>query len=100
MPGRAWRYVITNEKIIAKQDMQWKLIPKLAPWMGVFNERLVGVTIRASEKPYALSFKLLQNIKLSLLHFHPSPPIPLSFLKKDASLKRYLEASMSQLSFC
>ena len=51
MPGRAWRYVATNEKIIAKQDIQWKLITKFAPWMGVFNVRLVGVTIRASEKP-------------------------------------------------
>ena len=41
MPGQAWRYVATDKKIqdcLAKQDIQWKFITELAPWMGVFNE--------------------------------------------------------------
>ena len=35
---------------ISKQGIQWRLIVELAPWMGCFYERLVGLTKRALRK--------------------------------------------------
>ena len=43
----------TNDEVdnyLSKQGIQWKLIVELAPWMGGFYERLVGLTKRALRK--------------------------------------------------
>ena len=57
---KAWRNIVTDERIqdfLAKQGIQWQFIIELAPWMGGFYERLVGLTKRALRK--TLGSKLL-----------------------------------------
>ena len=38
------------DDFLSKQGIQWKFIVELAPWMGGFYERLVGLTKRALRK--------------------------------------------------
>jgi len=62
---KAWRDVVTDERIqdfLAKQDIKWKFIIKLAPWMGGLYERLVGLTKRALRK--TIGSKLLTQRRL------------------------------------
>ena len=37
-------------EFVAYQGIQWKFITELAPWMGGFYERLIGLTKRALKK--------------------------------------------------
>ena len=51
--GRAWRDVVNDAGVCefaTYQGIQWKFIVELAPWMGGFYERLVGLTKRALRK--------------------------------------------------
>ena len=53
MLEKAWRNVTTDKKLtdfFSNQGIQWKFIVELAPWMGGFYERLVGLTKRALQK--------------------------------------------------
>ena len=47
-----WRNLVTDELIgkVASQDIEWKKVPQMAPWMGGFYERLVGVVKKALKK--------------------------------------------------
>ena len=50
---RAWEDVVTDKEVsefVAYQGIQWKFIIELAPWMGGFYERLIGLTKRALKK--------------------------------------------------
>ena len=50
---KAWRNVLTNETLnefTSNQGIRWRFIVELAPWMGGFYERLVGLTKRALRK--------------------------------------------------
>lgn len=50
---KAWRDVVTDEKVSyfsTKCYIKWRFIVELAPWMGGFYERLVGLTKRALQK--------------------------------------------------
>ena len=49
----------------AKQGIQWKFIVELAPWMGGFYERLVGITKRALKK--ALGNQCLTETQLTTI---------------------------------
>ena len=51
--AKAQQEMITNDDVddyLSKQGIQWKLIVELAPWMGSFYERLIGLTKRALRK--------------------------------------------------
>ena len=51
--AKAQQEMITNDDVddyLSKQGIQWKLIVELAPWMGGFYERLIGLTKRALRK--------------------------------------------------
>ena len=51
--SRAWKDVIKDEKVCdfsSKRFIKWNFIVELAPWMGGFYERLVGLTKRALRK--------------------------------------------------
>ena len=48
--NRAWSEVLSSSEVndyVVKQGIHWKIIVDLAPWMGGFYERLVGLTKRA-----------------------------------------------------
>ena len=50
---QAWSTMLTSSDVrdySTKQGIQWKFIVELAPWMGGFYERLVGITKRALRK--------------------------------------------------
>ena len=54
---KAWRNVTTDKRLnefVSNQGIQWKFIVELAPWMGGFYERLVGLTKRALRKTIGL----------------------------------------------
>ena len=45
--NKAWSEVLASSEVndyVVKQGIHWKFIVDLAPWMGVFYERLVGLT--------------------------------------------------------
>ena len=51
--ARAWEDVVTDKEVsefAAYQGIQWRFIIELAPWMGGFYERLIGLTKRALKK--------------------------------------------------
>ena len=51
--NKAWSSIVTSDDVndfSAKQGIQWRFIVELAPWMGGFYERLVGLTKRALRK--------------------------------------------------
>ena len=51
--NRAWSEVLSSSEVndyVVKQGIHWKFIVDLAPWMGGFYERLVGLTKRALRK--------------------------------------------------
>lgn len=50
---RAWEDVVTDKRVsefATYQGIDWKFIVELAPWMGGFYERMVGLTTRALRK--------------------------------------------------
>ena len=50
---KAWRDVVTDEKVcdfFTKFYIKWRFIVELAPWMGGFYERLMGLTKHALRK--------------------------------------------------
>ena len=50
---KAWRNVLTDERLSefsSNQGIRWRFIVELAPWMGGFYERLVGLTKRVLRK--------------------------------------------------
>ena len=50
---KAWRNVLTDERLnefTSNQGIRWRFIVELAPWMGGFYERFVGLTKRALRK--------------------------------------------------
>ena len=55
-------YLMRESMILTKQDIKWKFILELAPWMGGFYGRLVGVTERALRN--TLGSKLLTQRQL------------------------------------
>ena len=51
--GKAWGDIMTDDRVsefTTFQGIEWKFIIELAPWMGGFYERLVGLTKRALRK--------------------------------------------------
>ena len=51
--NKAWSEVLASSEVndyVVKQGIHWKFIVDLAPWMGGFYERLVGLTKRALRK--------------------------------------------------
>ena len=55
--SKAWKEVLCCTEVndyTVKQGIQWKFIVDLAPWMGGFYERLVGLTKRALRKTIGL----------------------------------------------
>ena len=45
--NKAWSKMLMSSDVSnysARQGIQWKFIVELAPWMGGFYERLVGIT--------------------------------------------------------
>ena len=43
---KAWRKMVTSSEVSnysVRQKNQWKFVVELAPWMGEFYERLVGI---------------------------------------------------------
>ena len=48
--NKVWRQILTEEDIVsysANEDIQWVFTVELAPWMGGFYERLVGIVKRS-----------------------------------------------------
>lgn len=48
-----WRQILTHDDVIsytANEKINWKFIVKLAPWMGGFYERLIGLLKRSLRK--------------------------------------------------
>ena len=61
---KAQQEMTTNDEVdnyLSKQGIQWKLIVELAPWMGSFYERLVGLTKRALRKTVGKNALLKNN---------------------------------------
>ena len=53
MLNKAWSTMLMSSDVSdfsVRQGIQWKFIVELAPWMGSFYERLVGITKRALKK--------------------------------------------------
>ena len=53
MLNKAWSAMVMSSDVgefSVRQGIQWKFIVELAPWMGGFYERLVGITKRALRK--------------------------------------------------
>lgn len=51
--NKAWSTMVMSSDVgefSVRQGIQWKFIVELAPWMGGFYERLVGITKRALRK--------------------------------------------------
>ena len=50
---KLWGQILTEDDVIsyaANQNVQWEFTVELAPWMGVFYERLVGLVKRSLRK--------------------------------------------------
>jgi len=50
---RVWKKVILCSDVqsyVSNAEIQWRFITELAPWMGGFYERLVGVVKRSLQK--------------------------------------------------
>ena len=65
----AWQFATTSpdtQSYLANEEITWSFIIKLAPWMGSFYERLVGLVIRPSERVLARSVWTLSSWKLFL----------------------------------
>ena len=48
--NKVWRQILTEEDIVsysANENIQWVFTVELAPWMGGFYERLVGIVKRS-----------------------------------------------------
>ena len=51
--NKVWRQILTEEDIVsysANENIQWVFTVELAPWMGGFYERLVGIVKRSLRK--------------------------------------------------
>ena len=51
--NKVWRQILTEENIVsysANENIQWVFTVELAPWMGGFYERLVGIVKRSLRK--------------------------------------------------
>ncbi|CAM1294859.1 Uncharacterised protein r2_g406 [Pycnogonum litorale] len=65
---KIWRTVVTDPEVktyLANQRIEWRFIVELAPWMGGFYERLVGVVKRSLRKvigPTLLDIQQLQTV--------------------------------------
>ena len=66
--SKAHQEAILNDKVqdyVTGHGIQWSLIVELAPWMGGFYERLVGITKRALRKTLGVNcFTLTQLITI------------------------------------
>jgi hypothetical protein len=63
-----WKTVITDNDVlnyVANTGITWKFITELAPWMGGFYERLVGLVKKSFRK--MLGRKLVTDIQLQTL---------------------------------
>jgi len=70
---KAWRNVTTDKRLnefVSNQGIQWKFIVELAPWMGGFNERLVGLTKRALQKTIGSKFLTERQLATILTCLH------------------------------
>ena len=48
-----WQQILTEKDVVsyaAAENVKWKYTVELAPWMGSFNERLVGLVKRTLQK--------------------------------------------------
>ena len=51
--AKLWRDILMENDLVsyaANENIQWKFIVELAPWMGGFYERLVGLVKRSLRK--------------------------------------------------
>ena len=66
--SEVWKSVIISDEVqtyVSSKGIKWKFIVKLAPWMGGFYERMVGVVKNALRK--LLGRKLITLIQLQTL---------------------------------
>ena len=52
---------------IGNINVQWKFIPKRAPWFGGFYERLVGITKSALKKSQGRSLVTLDELNILII---------------------------------
>jgi hypothetical protein len=67
-----WKTVITDTDVlnyVANTGITWKFITELAPWMGGFYERLVGLVKQSfdfqnASNRYCPLFRILSNLEV------------------------------------
>ena len=63
-----WKHMIKSDDVqtyVSNQRIKWTIIVELAPWMGGFYERLVGLVKRALRK--AIGRKLLTDVQFQTI---------------------------------
>ncbi len=63
----AWSTVVRHEDVqnyVSEQRIKWTFIVELAPWMGGYYERLVGVVKRCLRKHWVVDYLPLFSYKL------------------------------------
>ena len=84
--NKAWSEVLASSEVndyVVKQEIHWKFIVDLAPWMGGFYERLVGLTKRALRKTIGIRSLTERQLSTILTEVEAVNSRPLVYVDSD-----------------